>query len=607
MKKISIILFIASLFCLGSLIAQQANQDAEFIKITKEYILNKDGSFDYHYRKEIRLLSHLSFHRMFGETFIVYNPEYQKLKINESYTLMADGKKIVTPENAFNEVLPAFARDVAAYNHLREMVVTHTGTEIGAVIHLDYTLSSSPGFLPVFFGMEEIGEDVNVKDLTVIVRIPQELFLQYRILNDRTAPEITELAGYKVYSWKFRDLPALPRSSHQDPERKACLLFSTAKDMTFAYFTFVNQPAFKRAISPEISRRVEEVMKDKKEDIDIALALQQIVIDEIRLVNIPLSYTGYKVRTPAAVWQSANATSLEKAILLAEMLIMANIHATPVATVPDGRFSREMGNLAVFDGFLVQVNPKKSGRMYLSVNRKHPQNLIYDLSDQTMIQLDAAVESMRSFQEKRADHVLQMEAKLKIDTERNLSGKLDLRMEGMANPYFRLYKDSSHVKSMIAGDVNTGQQAQVKPGQLSELKARTELNVAPSPLKKDYGGYTIIDLPRYKTGFDSWNLVQFTGSGNTPVKLDHHLWESYTIQIELPDGWELVTPPADVVIKNDLGQMEITWVQNDKTLSIHRSWRLLSDVITAENMDKFREMTVAWERPDWRKVLVMIK
>ena len=82
------------------------------------------------------------------------------------------------------------------------------------------------------------------------------------------------------------------------------------------------------------------------------------------------------------------------------MLKMANINACPVATVTNGWYSAEMGNPAVFDGYLVQVNPKETGRIYLSVNQKQSQNLIYDVQDKTMIQLDGAIESMRTFKEK---------------------------------------------------------------------------------------------------------------------------------------------------------------------------------------------------------------
>ena len=45
---------------------------------------------------------------------------------------MADGKKVKAPENAINEILPAFAAGAPAFNSLREMVITHTALERGA-------------------------------------------------------------------------------------------------------------------------------------------------------------------------------------------------------------------------------------------------------------------------------------------------------------------------------------------------------------------------------------------------------------------------------------------------------------------------------------------
>jgi len=356
-------------FQFTNLQAQTESYDAEYLKLVKEYTLNADGSYDFHYFKEIKLNTYYAFHRLFGETFIVYNPEYQELKINEAFTIMADGKKIVAPDNAFNEVLPGFARDIAAYNHLREMVVTHTGTEIGCVITLDYTVKTEKGFLPFFFGSEEVREIVPVKELNIIINVPDNIDLKHRMLNNRTAPAVTGNEGRKAYTWTFRDVPALSHASNQDPDRKEVLFFSTAKDMTAAYFAFVNQDAFKSQPGPAISRRVDTAVKDKKSDLDMILALQEVVIDELKLADIPLIYSGYKARTPDVAWQSANATGLEKAVLLSEMLKKANINACPVATVTNGWYSTEMGNPAVYDGYLVQVNPKETGRIYLSVTQ----------------------------------------------------------------------------------------------------------------------------------------------------------------------------------------------------------------------------------------------
>ena len=129
-------LFLFSIFYLQSsilLFSQDENYDAVYLQIIKEYTLNPDGSMDYRYVKKQKLQTYRSFHSLYGETFIVYDPDFQSLKINDVHTIMADVKKVTAPANAFNEVLPGFAANAPAYNKLREMVITHPGTERGAV------------------------------------------------------------------------------------------------------------------------------------------------------------------------------------------------------------------------------------------------------------------------------------------------------------------------------------------------------------------------------------------------------------------------------------------------------------------------------------------
>jgi hypothetical protein len=484
------------------------------------------------------------------------------------------------------------------------MVVTHTGTEVGAVITFDYTLHTESGFLPFFFGMEEIGEPSPVKNLEIIVHTPADIPLQYRMLNNRTAPEITEANGQRTYRWSVMNLPALPRSSNQDPERKAMLQFSIAKDMPFAYFTFVNQPAFKESLGADAQKRAEEAVKDKTEDLDRILALQALVIDEVKLVDIPLAYTGYKARTTQQVWQSANATQLEKAILLSRMLVATGINAYPVAAVSNGWYSSTMGNPAVFDNYLVQVNPKKSGRIYLSVTQKQSQNYIYDLSDKTIVLLDPNMESMRTFQEKPGTNLLEMDADLELTEDKKIAGSIELRAEGMVNPYFKVYKDSSYVKNMLTGDIPASQMGKPVINSLSEIKTSAEVAIQPTAVKSDYSGYLVIELPRFKTGFDAWILSQFMGTGTTPVKLDHPLRENYTYEMEIPDGFTMFTPPVDLTFKNVLGDLHISISQKGNVITVKRSWEQSPDVITSDNMDEFREMVKAWEETKWRKIVL---
>ena len=174
--------------------SQDENYDAVYLQLKKEYTLNPDGSMDYRYVKKLKLQTYRAFQSLYGESFVVYNPDFQSLKVNEVYTQMADGKKNPSPENAFNEVLPGFSANAPAYNKLREMVITHTGTERNAILNLDYTLHTKKGFYPCLMGNELLSEVEPVKDLTVVIKVPSNATLYFNILNSSSTPVITKEA-----------------------------------------------------------------------------------------------------------------------------------------------------------------------------------------------------------------------------------------------------------------------------------------------------------------------------------------------------------------------------------------------------------------------------
>ena len=74
-------LIILSLFFAHFLFSQNENADAIFEKFIKEFTLEADGSTSYREYKQLKLITQFSFNRLYGETFIIYNPEFQNLKI----------------------------------------------------------------------------------------------------------------------------------------------------------------------------------------------------------------------------------------------------------------------------------------------------------------------------------------------------------------------------------------------------------------------------------------------------------------------------------------------------------------------------------------------
>ena len=75
----------------------RAASEAEFRKLSKAYTLRADGSQEMRVQKELTLFTHAAMNGLYGETFIVYNPDFQKLEIHASYTRQKDGTVVQTP------------------------------------------------------------------------------------------------------------------------------------------------------------------------------------------------------------------------------------------------------------------------------------------------------------------------------------------------------------------------------------------------------------------------------------------------------------------------------------------------------------------------------
>ena len=122
--------------------AQAQDPDAVYRLLRRTYSQAADGSIDVRVRKELTLYRNraITAYADKGETFIVYNPASEQVTINESYTVRADGKHVLTPSNAVLHQLPAGCADCGRYNHLRELAIIHTALEPKATIVLDYTL-----------------------------------------------------------------------------------------------------------------------------------------------------------------------------------------------------------------------------------------------------------------------------------------------------------------------------------------------------------------------------------------------------------------------------------------------------------------------------------
>ena len=322
MKTIHLYIGVLALL-LSMAFTAQAAPEARFGKLSKTYTLHADGSQELRVQKELTLYTHAAMNSLYGETFIIYDPQYQQLEIHDSYTRQKDGTIIRTPNNAFVEVLPSAAANAPAYNNLKEMVVVHTGLELGATIYLDYSIKSQAGYLPELDICCPIKELSPIDEFTFRIEVPEGKTLHYELLNASARPTEANKDGMKSVTWKLKNVEPRPysypslRSSLGLVQQAASgmmpvLVASTWTNYADALKAFTRQfvSGDRTVVERKLTELKQAAQKDST-DLRTAIATYMDGLYRSNQCKVSLGEAGYRLRPASEVIRSAYGTQAE--------------------------------------------------------------------------------------------------------------------------------------------------------------------------------------------------------------------------------------------------------------------------------------------------------
>lgn len=539
--------------------------EAEYKKLAKTWTLNADGSQEFRYDMELTLFTHTAMNGTYGESFIVYNPQYQELKINSSYTKQKDGTIIKTPDNAFVEVLPRNAADAPAYNHLKEMVVVHTGLELGATIYLDYTVTSKPGYLPEVDIFEELLQSSPVKEYTLTIVTPEVKELAYTLTNNPAKASVKRSGGTCTTSWTLRNLPASSRApfvyvKNGDVPFLAATTYASEGE---ALATLLKQ--FNPSGDPQLTTLAESLTEGEKKDEDKLEAILEYTTNHIANNGLTLDQTGYRLRPADAVISTAYGTEVEKANLLAGLLDGAGFKAEPMATY-QAYADKGLALKAVDQLF---VSCMVNGELYLfSTSSTHrPQTVNFDRTPLFSLQTGkpVAIAVPQDYQIKSDIAVRFKDGKVTTSTKESVGKEL--------MPYF-----------------TTGN---------SE-------NEQTAPLKVE-NGYATISLPDAEYGFSHLPYGYLNSQRKENLLIPRPVNEVYTYTIECPENMELRTPETDKTIRNAAGSLTISVKKNGRTATVTRSLELNKQLYTPAEYKELRQLLTEWSDINGKTLLFSVQ
>lgn len=356
--------YIATLAMLLMVLPMKAASEAEFSKLSKTYTLHADGSQEMRVQKELTLFTHAAMNQLYGESFIIYNPEFQKLEIHDSYTRQKDSNIVKTPENAFVEVLPAAAADAPAYNGLKEMVVVHTGLELGATIYLDYSVITRPGYLPELDVCEQVEELSPIREYVFSLSVPESKPLHYELVNGKAAPTVKTTDGMKIVTWTLKNVQ--PRPYGLDVSLPAgsvqAVVASTYASKADALKAIKKQAEGSEKQVSELAQKLTANAQTTEQKTKLLAAY----VEGLGNCRLMLSQTGYRLRPAAEVIRSAYGTEAEKTVLLAALQQAIGTRAEIKAVFPKTE-DKDATGLAAVSRLFVTDNGMADMQDFVSV------------------------------------------------------------------------------------------------------------------------------------------------------------------------------------------------------------------------------------------------
>ncbi len=142
---------------------------------------------------------------------ISFDPNYQKLTLNEARVLKAKGA--VVPIEPKHVQLRDMATDYQIYDQDKQLVISFPNLEVGDTYEVKWTVrGKNPEFGGKYFARYTFGDDTYpvVRDELHVVTSPKQIF-KYAALNGAVELKVSDSPREKHYYWKVANRAELPR------------------------------------------------------------------------------------------------------------------------------------------------------------------------------------------------------------------------------------------------------------------------------------------------------------------------------------------------------------------------------------------------------------
>lgn len=571
--------------------------DVLALRDVRTYTLHPDGRVDLRIETVEKVLTYHGMDQV-GDPHFAFDSARQELEVIRSRTYTPEGGVVDTKANGINEITPFALEKAPDYTDIRQMVVTHVGLDVGAVVETQIEIRDRAPWRTFLEGAEVLQDDRPALVRQVVARVPAGTPLLHHLSNGTAALEVTHTGTQDVYTWTLEQV-GIARNALLEP----------ASHLFLPTLRFTTAPEWS-AWSDAIGERVETALQDPdgevaaaarglvngKEDLEARLeALHAFVVEGFVGVDWPLGDFDYAPRPAPRVLASSHGHALDRAVLLAGLLRAVGMEAEIFLFGRNPTHDPDLSALpclARLDTPLVRTSTGDR-TLWLDPTAKLEDRSARDFKGMEGLPLAPGAAELKPLSVPDSDNRLVIRLETTLNAEGGWTGSGDVALLGWYAPYYQVRGDRNRLDTFASQLVQS-----VLPGVATVEASVTALEPwtvrlhisfsAPPPEQAPPVAMMATGIPKGSLLLQSPFL--HLSRRAVPLELPCAGEERVTIVWTLPPNTGVRYVPRPVSVQGDVGQATRTWSFEDGRLTVTSRTELKTRLVTPEDYPTYKAM-----------------
>jgi tetratricopeptide (TPR) repeat protein len=550
--------------------------------------------------------------QQWGQLQFGYNSANERLEIAYVRVVKEDGTIVKAGDDAVQDLSTPVEREAPVYTDFRQKHITVPGLRPGEMLEYDIVTTIHTPLAPSQFWTDYDFDKTNImldEEFDVDVPADRPLKLKNKPGMD---PKITEANGRRIYHWTSthleRDDDSKDKDKEKDKKKKKLHPDEDRPDIQISTFVsweqigrwYASLDKDRRAPSPEVRAKAEELTKGLTTDMDKIEALYDYVSKNFRYVSLSLGLGRYQPHAAADVLHNQYGDCKDKHTLLASLLEAEGFHPSSVLINSARKLDPDVPSPSQFDHVITML-PMGSGdsrqEVWMDTTAEVAPFRLLAYPLRNKLTLVIPVDGTPHLENTPADTPMPDSEVLEIQARINEIGKLEAHIhytfrgdeELMLRSVFRRVPEAQWQR--VIENVNAPTGGDITNLKISDPAATREAFTMSYDLAKP----NFLDWSKKKSDLllplCQFNLIDLgngddTDSDSEPLKLGPKAEYVYKIKLDLPSNYS-AHAPIPFSLNRDYAEYEATYKLDGASFTASRVLDMREDEIPVARVEDY--------------------